>query len=43
MLGLFANYGFKNGYEPNIEVLRGNWAAGLNAKIPIFNGNLKDS
>ncbi len=43
MLGVFANYGFKNGYEPNIEVLRGNWAAGLNAKIPIFNGNLKDS
>ena len=42
MLNVFANYGFKNGYEPNLQVLRGNWAAGVNAKIPIFNGNLKE-
>ena len=42
MLNLFASYGLKNGYEPNLEVLRGNWAAGVNASIPIFNGSLKD-
>ncbi len=42
-LSLMASYGFKNGYEPNLDVLRGNWAAGLNASIPIFNGNLKDA
>ncbi len=42
-LSLIANYGFKNGYEPNLEVLRGNWAAGINASIPIFNGNLKEA
>ncbi len=42
-LNVIASYGFKNGYEPNLNVLRGNWAAGINASIPIFNGNLKDA
>ena len=42
-LNLFVSYGFKNGYEPNLDVLRGNWAAGLSANIPIFDGNLKDA
>ena len=42
-LSVLAGYGFKNGYEPNLQVLRGNWAAGINASIPIFNGNLKDA
>jgi outer membrane protein TolC len=42
-LSVLASYGFKNGYEPNLDVLRGNWAAGINASIPIFNGNLKDA
>ena len=42
-LNIIANYGFKNGYEPNLDVLRGNWAAGINASIPIFNGNLRDA
>ncbi len=42
-LSVLASYGFKNGYEPNLNVLRGNWAAGINASIPIFNGNLKDA
>jgi outer membrane protein len=42
-LSVIANYGFKNGYEPNLDVLRGNWAAGINASIPIFNGNLRDA
>jgi outer membrane protein TolC len=35
-----AGYGFKNGYEPNINVLRGNWFLGASVGIPIFNGNL---
>ena len=42
-LSIIASYGFKNGFEPNLDVLRGNWAAGINASIPIFNGNLKDA
>ena len=42
-LNIIASYGFRNGYEPNLDVLRGNWAAGVNASIPIFNGNLRDA
>jgi outer membrane protein len=42
-LRVIANYGLKNGFEPNLDVLRGNWAAGINASIPIFNGNLRDA
>ncbi len=30
--------GFKNGYEPNLSTWRGNYAAGLELKIPVFNG-----
>jgi len=36
-------YGFKNGYEPNIEVMRGNWFAGVSLSVPIFNGNLTEN
>ena len=36
-------YGFKNGYEPNIEVMRGNWFAGVSLDVPIFNGNLTEN
>ena len=42
-LNIIASYGIKNGYEPNLDVLRGNWAAGINASIPIFNGNLREA
>ncbi len=42
-LNVIVSYGFKNGFEPNLDVLRGNWVAGLSANIPIFNGNLKDA
>ncbi len=35
---LFA-YGLKNGYIPNLDVLRGNFAAGVNLEIPVFDGN----
>ena len=31
-------YGLKNGIFPDIDVLRGNWVAGVQAKLPIFNG-----
>jgi outer membrane protein TolC len=41
-ISLFGAYGIKNGFEPNLDVWRGNWALGGVAKIPIFNGGLKD-
>ena len=31
-------YGFKNGYIPNLDVLRGNMAAAVTAEVPIFDG-----
>jgi outer membrane protein len=33
-----AAYGLKNGYEPNIYALRGNWMWGLQARVPLFDG-----
>lgn len=36
-------YGIKNGYEPNISVLRGNWFAGVSVNVPIFNGNITNN
>jgi len=35
-------YGFKNGFIPNIDVLRGNFAAAVNFKYPIYNGSKED-
>jgi outer membrane protein len=32
-------YGVKNGYLPNLEVLRGNYVAGVGVNVPIFDGN----
>jgi outer membrane protein len=32
------SYGVKNGYIPNLDILRGNWVAGVSVEIPIFNG-----
>jgi len=37
-LSLFATTGFKNGYEPNLSTLRGNYTAGVEVKVPLFNG-----
>jgi outer membrane protein len=37
-LNLNLSYGFTNGYMPNLNVLRGNWVAGVGVKVPIFNG-----
>lgn len=36
-------YGIKNGYEPNINALRGNWFAGVSVNVPIFNGNITNN
>lgn len=41
-LSLDASYGLKNGFFPNLDVLRGNWVAAISANIPIFNGNRTD-
>ncbi len=32
------NYGFKNGFEPNFDVLRGNWVAGIKIEVPVYDG-----
>jgi outer membrane protein len=37
-LKLITAYGLKNGYEPNIYPLRGNWMWGAQAQIPLFDG-----
>ena len=42
-LGVMASYGFKNGYQPDLDELVGNWVAGIHASIPIFDGNLKSA
>jgi len=39
-LNAHLSYGFKNGYEPNIFVLRGNWVAAVSVDVPLFNGFL---
>jgi outer membrane protein len=33
-----ATYGLKNGYEPNIYPMRGNWMWGAQVQVPIFDG-----
>lgn len=33
-----ASFGFKNGYIPDLDKLKENWAAGLRAEVPIFDG-----
>jgi outer membrane protein TolC len=37
-LAFNANYGFKNGFFPDIDVLRGNFVAGLELNVPLFDG-----
>jgi outer membrane protein len=39
LLALNVATGFTNGYEPNLNTWRGNYAAGLELKIPVFNGH----
>lgn len=38
-LNAFVSYGFKNGYVPNLDVLRGNLLAGVELKIPMLDGH----
>ena len=38
MLNLNLLYGVKNGYIPDLNVLRGNWVAGLQLQVPVFEG-----
>jgi outer membrane protein len=35
-------YGVKNGYIPNLDVLRGNWVAGVQLQVPIYEGSRTD-
>ncbi len=37
-VGLYLSYGVKNGYVPNIDAWHGNWVAGFQVNVPIFNG-----
>jgi outer membrane protein len=39
-LNAHLSYGLKNGYEPNLDALRGNWVAAVSIDVPIFNGFL---
>jgi outer membrane protein TolC len=32
-------YGFRNGYFPNLNTLKGNWIAGADLQVPLFNGH----
>jgi outer membrane protein len=36
-------YGFKNGFEPNFDVLRGNWAASISVQVPFYDGGRADA
>ncbi len=38
-LKIGAEYGVKNGYEPNLDAWRGNWVAFATAQIPIYDGS----
>jgi len=38
-LNALVSYGFKNGYVPNLDVLRGNLLAGVELKIPVLDGH----
>jgi outer membrane protein len=38
LLALNVVTGLKNGYEPGLDTWRGNYSAGLELKVPVFNG-----
>ncbi|HKI78033.1 MAG TPA: TolC family protein [Ignavibacteriaceae bacterium] len=42
-VNLQVSYGLKNGFEPNLDAIRGNWSAGIGVSIPIFNGFRTDA
>lgn len=37
-----ASYGVKNGFIPNLDILRGNWVAGVELRVPLYEGGLTD-
>lgn len=39
LLGAFASAGEKNGYVPEIDKIKFNYAAGITLNIPVYNGN----
>jgi outer membrane protein len=41
-LRLNLNYGVKNGYIPDLNILRGNWVAGVMFEFPVFDGGRTD-
>jgi outer membrane protein len=42
VLRAIVQYGFKNGYEPNLDTWRSNWAGIAQLQVPIYDGRLKD-
>jgi outer membrane protein len=38
-LNVNLTYGVKNGFIPDLDVLRGNWVAGMQMTVPLFEGN----
>ena len=38
-----ASYGLRNGFEPNLDVARGNWSVGASVEVPVFDGFLTRS
>ncbi|HEY3295726.1 MAG TPA: TolC family protein [bacterium] len=41
-LNAFAQYGFKNGYEPHLHEWVSNWAVGGQLAVPVFSGKRKE-
>lgn len=39
-LDMIFDFGFKNGYVPDLNKLEANWVAGLQVDVPVFNGFL---
>ncbi len=34
------SYGVKNGFIPNLDILRGNWVAGIELRVPLYEGGV---
>lgn len=39
-LDMILDFGFKNGYTPDLDKLEANWVAGVQIEVPVFNGFL---
>jgi outer membrane protein len=38
LLSVDAQAGFRNGFEPNLDRIEGNWNAGVSVQVPVFDG-----